>query len=49
MAEVPSAEGGHDQNFPAHVSNYEGFLSLFKWGAVLTAIITAIVLYIIAN
>ena len=49
MAEVPSAEGGHDKNYPAHVNNYEGFLSLLKWGTVLTAIVTAVVLYIIAN
>lgn len=49
MAEVPSAEGGQDKNFPAHVSNYEGFLSLLKWGTLLTAIIAAVVLYIIAN
>ncbi len=49
MAEVPSAEGGHDKNYPAHVRNYEGFIALFKWGALATAIITAIVLLIIAN
>ncbi len=49
MVEVPSAEGGHDKNYPAHVRNYEGFVSLFKWGAVAAAIVTAIVLYIIAT
>ena len=49
MAEVPSAEGGHDKNYPAHVRGYEGFISLFKWGSVAVAIITAIVIYIIAN
>ena len=49
MAEVPSAEGGHDKNFPAHVNNYEGFLALFKWGALVVAIITAFVIYVIAN
>ena len=49
MAEVPSSEGGHDPNFPAHARNYEGFLTLLKWSVVITAIITALVIFIISN
>lgn len=49
MAEMPSADGGHDTNFPAHTRNYEGFLKLLKWGTILSALITAVVIYIIAN
>ncbi len=49
MAEMPSADGGHDKNFPAHARNYEGFLAMLKWGTILTAIVTAVVIYVIAN
>lgn len=49
MAEVPSAEGGTDPNFPAHTRNYEGFLKLLKYTIVVTAIVTAAVLFIISN
>lgn len=49
MAEVPSGEGGHDPNFQAHARNYEGFLTLLKWSIVITAILTAVVIFIISN
>ena len=49
MAHTPSAEGGHDENFPAHVKNYAGFLTLLKWGTIISALIAAIVVYIISN
>ena len=28
---------------------YEGFISLFKWGALVTALVTALVVFIIAS
>jgi hypothetical protein len=49
MAEVSSANGGHDRNFPAHARNYEGFLKLLKWGTIVSAIVAALVVYIIAT
>lgn len=49
MAELPSSEGGHDPNFPAHARNYEGFLKLLKWSVIVTAIITAGVVVAISN
>ncbi|WP_118857438.1 aa3-type cytochrome c oxidase subunit IV [Sphingomonas mesophila] len=49
MAELPSSQGGHDPNFPAHARNYEGFLKLTKWSVIVTAIITAAVILIISN
>lgn len=49
MAEVPSSEGGRDPHFQAHARNYEGFLTLLKWSVVITAIITALVIFIISN
>lgn len=49
MVNYPDAEGGHDGNFPAHVRGYLGFLTFLKWGVILSAITTAIVLYVISN
>lgn len=49
MAHAPNAEGGHDQNFPAHARNYSGFLSLLKWSTIAVAIIVAFVIYVIGN
>ncbi|MEO6113600.1 MAG: aa3-type cytochrome c oxidase subunit IV [Sphingomicrobium sp.] len=36
-------------DYPAHERNYSGFIKLFKWGTLATAIIAAAVIYIIAN
>lgn len=49
MAEVSSGGRGHDENYPAHAHGYEGFLTLLKWSTIVTAIVTAIVILIIAN
>lgn len=49
MAEVTGGERGHDPNYPAHQRNYEGFVNLLKWSIVVTAIITAVVLFVISN
>jgi hypothetical protein len=49
MVNVPSPDGGHDSNFPAHVRNYLGFMKLLKWTLVVTVIVTAAVLYTISN
>ncbi len=49
MAVEPGAQGSKDPNYPAHVRNYEGFLKLLKWSMLVTAIIGATTIYIIAN
>ena len=49
MAEVSSSERGHDENYPAHAHGYEGFLTLLKWSMLVAAIVTAVVILIIAN
>ena len=49
MAEVSSGERRHDDNYPAHAHGYEGFLTLLKWSMLLTAIVTIVVILIIAN
>ena len=36
-------------DYPAHERNYSGFIRLLKVGTIATAIVTAIVLFIIAN
>lgn len=33
----------------AHSSTYEGFIGLIKWGSVLTAVVTAFVIYMISR
>ena len=38
-----------EMDYPAHHRNYDGFLRMLKYGSVITAVITAIVIYIIAN
>jgi len=38
-----------EMDYPAHERNYSGFLRLFKYGAIASAIIGLIVIYIIAN
>jgi hypothetical protein len=49
MVNFPDAEGSHDSNFPVHVRNYLGFMTILKWTMIIVAIITAIVLYVISN
>ena len=44
-----SAQASNDKNFPAHVRNYDGFIRLLKIATIITAIIAAAVVYIIAN
>ncbi len=38
-----------EMDYPAHNRNYDNFLNMLKYSIVLVAIITAIVLYTIAN
>jgi hypothetical protein len=49
MVNFPDSEGSHDPNFPVHVRNYLSFMNFLKWSVILTAIITAVVLYVISN
>jgi hypothetical protein len=36
-------------DYPAHERNYTGFIKLLKIGTVITAIVAAVVIFIIAN
>ena len=42
------AELGEHQDISAAKGTYEGFISLFKWGTIASAVVTAIVVLIIA-
>lgn len=47
-AEQANPEAGK-MDYPAHERNYSGFISLLKISTIITAIVTAIVIFIIAN
>ena len=36
-----------DNDMPAHEQGYGAFLRMFKWGAILSALVTAFVIYIL--
>jgi hypothetical protein len=38
-----------EMDYPAHFRNYDGFLRLLKYGAIISAITALIVMYIIYN
>lgn len=38
-----------EMDYPAHERNYSGFIRLLKISSVITAIVSAVVIYIIAN
>ena len=38
-----------EMDYPAHERNYAEFINVFKYGIIAVAIITAVVIYVIAN
>lgn len=44
-----AANGEAQQDMPAHVATYTGFLSLFKWGAIASFVVGFIVILLIAG
>ncbi|MDQ3075262.1 MAG: aa3-type cytochrome c oxidase subunit IV [Pseudomonadota bacterium] len=38
-----------EMDYPRHERNYSGFITWLKWATVITAIVTAVVILIIAN
>ena len=36
-------------DYKSHVKGYSKFIAVFKWGAILTFILTAIIVYVIAS
>jgi hypothetical protein len=49
MAADKAKQTATEMDYPAHHRNYSGFIKLLKWSIVATAIIAAVVIYIIAN
>ena len=49
MAKDQAEPYANEMDYPAHERNYSGFIKLFKWGTIASAIIAAIVVFIIAN
>jgi hypothetical protein len=44
-----AVEGELDKEVVVHRRGYEGFITLMKWGAVLSLIVGLIVVFVIAN
>ena len=38
-----------DNNMKAHAQTYDGFLGMLKWGTIITVIVTAFVIGLIAS
>ena len=49
MADDKAHPTATEMDYPAHFRNYSGFINLLKYGIIVTAIVTAIVLYTISN
>ena len=49
MADDKAHPTATEMDYPAHFRNYWGFLTLLKWSVILSAIITAVVIYTISN
>lgn len=49
MADNKAHPTATEMDYPAHERNYDGFLALLKYGIIVTAIVTLVVIYIISN
>jgi hypothetical protein len=49
MADDKAHPTATEMDYPAHESNYAGFINLLKYGIIVSAIVTAVVLYTISN
>ena len=38
-----------EMDYPAHERNYSGFLKLLKYGTIFSAIVAAVVIFVISN
>ena len=48
-AESVQQSESDDADFQVHARNYDGFLTILRWSSIAVAIITVIVVYIIAS
>ena len=49
MADDKAHPTATEMDYPAHERNYAGFINMLKYSIIIAAIVTAIVLYTIAN
>ena len=49
MTADKGAPNATDMDYPAHERNYSGFIKMLKWGTIIAAITTAVVVLIIGN
>ena len=49
MADGKAHPTATEMDYPAHERNYAEFINVFKYGIIAVAIITAVVIYVIAN
>ena len=49
MADDKAHPTATEMDYPAHERNYAEFINMFKYGIIITAIIAAVVLYVISN
>ena len=49
MADDKAHPTATEMDYPAHERNYAGFINMLKYSIITAAIVTAIVLYTIAN
>ena len=49
MAEIDHSDHVEKPSLKAHVNTYDGVIALFKWGSVATAVIAALVIWLIAT
>ena len=48
MAEIDRSDHVEKPSLQAHVKTYDGVIALFKWGTVASAVIAALVIWLIA-
>ena len=49
MADDKAHPTATEMDYPAHERNYAEFINVFKYGIISVAIVTAVVIYVIAN
>ena len=49
MTEIDHSDHVEKPSLKAHVNTYDGVIALFKWGSVATAVIAALVIWLIAT
>ena len=49
MADSKAHPTATEMDYPAHERNYSGFLTMLKWGTIVSAFFAALVVYLISR